>query len=375
MANIQCYPLGNADSTLVHLNDGRLILKDYFKTESTGDDDKRINLEQELRDYLDQEGRDDFDVNAFSHADDDHCHGADNFFWFDHAKKYQDVDRIKMKQLWIPASFILETGLSGAARVIQSEAKHRFKEGYGIRVFGNPGPLDKWLEDQGVDPATRTGFITKAGTCVPYFTKQSGNVEIFAHSPFSFRMEGEDVDRNGNSLVLHMTFFDGYRETRFMLGADAEHQAWADIVQITESRGNDHRLDWDMFRISHHCSYSALSEDKGKDETVPRDEVASLFDRGSSSCILISSSDPIPDKNTKQPPHRQTANYYRRKARENGSESNFIVTMEWPDKNSPKPVVIETTQHGFKVKRRVAAVAGAAAVISSPSPRFGNVNE
>lgn len=371
MAIIRFYPLGNADSTLVHLNDDRLILKDYFKAESTGDDDKRIDLEGELRDYLDQECRDDFDVTAFSHADDDHCHGAENFFWFDHAKKYQGGDRIKMKKLWVPACFILETGLSGSARVIQAEAKHRFEEGYGIRVFGNPEPLEKWLEDQGVDPTTRTGLITKAGTCVPPFTKQAGNVEIFSHSPFSYRMEGDEVDRNGNSLVLHMTFFEGYREMRLMLGADAEHQTWADIVYITESRGNDERLDWDMFRISHHSSYTALSEDKGKDETVPRDEVDSLFDRGSTSCILISSSDPIPNEDTKQPPHRQAANYYRRKAREKGSESNFIVTMEWPDKDAPKPVVVETTQYGFNVKRRVAAVAGAATVTASRSPRFG----
>ena len=31
-------------------------------------------------------------------------------------------------------------------------------------------------------------------------------------------MEGEEVDRNGNSLVFHMTFFEGYREMRLMLG-------------------------------------------------------------------------------------------------------------------------------------------------------------
>ena len=49
--------------------------------------------------------------------------------------------------------------------------------------------------------------------------------------------------------------------------------------------------------------------------------------------------------------------------------------MEWPDEDAPKPVVVETTQYGFNVKRRVAAVAGAAAIAASRSPRFGNVNE
>ena len=171
------------------------------------------------------------------------------------------------------------------------------------------------MKDQGVDPSTRTCFIRKAGTCVPGFNSAAGQVEIFAHSPFSFRMEDEDVDRNGNSLVWHLTFFDGQSPMRCILGADAEHQTWADIVYITELKGNDHRLDWDLFRISHHCSYTALSEDKGKKETKPREEVGSLFDRGTANCTLVSSSDPIPKDDTTQPPHKQAAAYYRRRAR------------------------------------------------------------
>jgi len=279
-----------------------------------------------------------------------------------------------MKELWGPACFILETGLSGSSKVIQREAKHRFKKGYGIRIFGNPSPLEQWLEEQGVAPAARRKFITKAGTCVPGFSATAGQVEIFAHAPFSFRMEGEEVDRNGNCLVWHLTFFDQGSLQRCIMGADAEHQTWADIVYITEQKGNDERLDWDLFRISHHCSYTALSEEEGKDETVPREEVASLFDRGTKASILVSSSDPVPDDDTDQPPHRQAAAYYRRKAREKGVEKDFIVTMEWPDKDDPKPLVVETSVLGLTAKKRAAAVVGAAAVVSKPSPRFGQGN-
>ena len=146
MAKLNFYPLGNADSTLIHLADDRLILKDYFKVDKDDEDDKRIDLERELRDYLDQQGRADIDVVAFSHADADHNNGADQFFWFDYAASYQGEDRIRMKELWVPACFILETGLSGSSKVIQREAKHRFKKGYGIRIFGNPSPLEQWLD-------------------------------------------------------------------------------------------------------------------------------------------------------------------------------------------------------------------------------------
>jgi hypothetical protein len=373
MAKLIFHPVGNADSTLIHLDDGRLILKDYFKVEAT-DGDKRVDMEKKLRVYLKSQDRDDIDVTAFSHADDDHCHGAENVFWLDHAEAYQGDDRIPMKEVWVPACFILEKGLSGAAKVIQAEARYRFRKCYGIRVFGNPEQLDDWLKSKGIDPATRTQLITRAGTCVPGFTQSGGGVEIFSHSPFSFRMEDEDVERNDNSLVWHLTFFKGSRQMRCILGADAEHQAWADIVFKTKQRNNEKRLDWDVFKISHHCSYSALSDEKGDEETEPRPEVDDLFAHGSRNCVLISSSDPIPIDDTDQPPHKQTAAYYRRVARDHGSEKNFVVTMEWPSEDEPKPLIVETTIYGFTVRMREAATAGVAAVVSRPSPRFGKPN-
>jgi hypothetical protein len=372
MAKLIFYPLGNADSTLIHLADDRLILKDYCNYEPEGEDDRRVRLDEELRSYLKDQDRQHFDVVAFSHADDDHIHGAENFFWFDHAKKYQGDDRIRILELFVPACFILETGIGGTARVIREEAKCRFRQGSGIRVFGNPGPLEEWLQNEGVDPAARRHLITKAGTCVPGFNSTSGQVEIFSHSPFSFRMEGDEVDRNGNCLVWHLTFFEHSREIRCILGADAECQAWADIVYITTKKGNDERLDWDLFRISHHCSYTALSDEKGEDETKPWPSIVSLFERGSEGCLLISSSDPIPDEDTTRPPHRQAAAYYRRIARECGNEDNFIVTMDWPPSSDrPRPVVVETTAHGFVPRKGLAAAGGTFTVVRKPSPRLG----
>jgi hypothetical protein len=67
----------------------------------------------------------------------------------------------------------------------------------------------------------------------------------------------------------------------------------------------------------------------------------------------------------------QAAAYYRRVARDNGNEKNFVVTMEWPSEDEPKPLVVETTTYGFTIRMREAATAGVATVISRPSPRFG----
>ena len=51
MAKLIFYPLGNADSTLIHLKDDRLILKDYYRPELEKGD-KRVDLALELGDYV-----------------------------------------------------------------------------------------------------------------------------------------------------------------------------------------------------------------------------------------------------------------------------------------------------------------------------------
>ncbi|MBA4191770.1 MAG: hypothetical protein C0467_27640 [Planctomycetaceae bacterium] len=371
MTKMTFFPLGNADSTLLRLADGRMILKDYCNYESAGEEDRRVRLDEELRICLREERRDRFDTVAFSHADDDHTHGAEDFFWLDHAEQYQGPGRVHIPELWVPACFILEVGATGTARIIRQEARYRFRKGQGIKVFGNPEPLEAWLRVEGIRPSERLHLIQKAGQCIPGFDRNRGQVEIFSHSPFSYRMEGDEVDRNGNSLVWHLTFFEGDTEYRCMLGADADHGAWANLILKTEQRGRHDRLVTNLFKVSHHSSYKSLAEEKGKDETTPRPEVARMFNRCLPGCILVSSSDPIPSGNTKQPPHRQAAAYYRRIARERGNEKNYIVTMEYPSVERPRPLIVDVTQRGFVVRRSLAAVAGPALVVSRPSPRLG----
>ena len=369
MTKVTFYPLGNADSIKVDLADGRNMLIDYCHQKNADDEnDKRIDLADRLRTELEDDGREDFDVVGFTHADDDHVHGASDFFWFDHAKKYQADDRIKITELWVPSVMVNgPTPSNEDARIIRQEARHRLREDYGVRVFGQPDSLDEWLREEGIVPASRRHRITTAGQLVPGFSKKKGQVEIFAHSPFSFRLEDDDEDRNNNSLVLHLNFFKEDRVVRCMLGADAEHEAWNDVIRITRHKGNLARLDWDIFKISHHCSYTALSDEKGEDCTVPWPNIGWLFDRGQIRCLLVSTSEIIPDKDTKRPPHRQAAAYYESVA--NKKDGDFLVTMKHPSEKDPKPIVIEITENGAKLRKRVAAAAAAA--VARPAPRAG----
>jgi len=73
-----------------------------------------------LRRDLDKAGRDYFDAVCITHTDTDHCKGFGEFFWLDHAALYQGKDRIKIRELWVPAAAILEENLKDDARVARA---------------------------------------------------------------------------------------------------------------------------------------------------------------------------------------------------------------------------------------------------------------
>ena len=59
--------------------------------------DKRIALPNRLR--ADLNGRDYYDVVAFTHLDDDHVRGSSDFFHLEYASQYQGEGRIKINEL------------------------------------------------------------------------------------------------------------------------------------------------------------------------------------------------------------------------------------------------------------------------------------
>jgi len=374
MHKLNFFPLGNADCCRIDLDGGERILFDCAATRDPNDaDDKRCDLHQELRDDLAAAGRDCFDAVAFTHLDRDHFARATEFFHLDHAKKYQGGDRIKMNVMWVPAALITEQAPDDAeAKVLQKEARHRFKKGSGIRVFSRPERLRKWCEQSGIKLEDRIHLITDAGKLVPEFTLKKHGVEFFVHSPFAVRQDANTVeDRNGDAIVVQATFEVSGVQTKVLLMADTTHEALADIVTITKKYGNEDRLEWDVAELPHHCSYLSLGPDKGKDKTTPVDEVAWLYEeQGLEGAVIISTSKPIPAKGSKedkddQPPHRQAANYYKGVV----GATDFIVTMEHPKESAPEPIVIEIG--AGKATLKLPTVTAAAFATSRPAPRAG----
>ena len=145
-----------------------------------------------------------------------------------------------------------------------------------------------------------------------------------------------------------------------------------DIVDATKAHKNNDRLDWHLFNISHHCSYTALGPEKGEKETKPTQKVEELLLHGKEDAYMVSSSDPIPDDKEayrqEQPPHIQARNTYERYLEKiNGLK--FLITMEQPITLRPRPIVFEISGKGLRRKGK--SMTGAAVAVSSVTPRAG----
>ncbi len=352
------------------------MLIDYAAMRDPGDkNDLRIDLPSVLREDLDARKRRYYDVVAFTHLDDDHIHGASDFFYFEHGQKYQGKvdgrDRVGIKELWVPAGVITEEGCTDEDRVIRQEARYRLKMGNGIRVFSRPDQLSKWLESEGLSLDARSSLIVDAGQLVPGWDAEQQGVEFFVHSPWASRTDdGSYVERNDRCLVLHATFLADGTESRVFFGADTRHEPLSEIIRITRLKKREERLESDIVKIPHHSSYLSLAPEKGSSTTKPTDEIAYFYERKLLwRATLISTSKRVPDDDSDdQPPHRQAANYYRQQAEAQGGK--YLVTMEHPRFSAPETIVIEIS--GSKTKHKKTYAAGIATAVSQPAPRAGH---
>lgn len=316
-------------------------------------------------------GRNHYDVVAITHLDDDHIRGASEFFHLKHHSKYQGNGRVEIQEMWVPAAVIIEDVPDNKpeAQVIQAEARYRLINNEGIKVVSRPDKLDEWLNQRGSD-LTDESLVIDAGQLMPPFTLERHGIEFFIHSPFAEVCDDGVEDRNEASLIFQAVLRWRGQDTQVMLTADTAYENLAKIVTITEYHKDKHgdadRLGWDIFYLPHHCSYTALNslENKGTRITVPVPEVTRLFEQhGAEGGIIISTSDPIPNIDTVQPPHMQAANYYKEKV-VNPKSGQFLVTMEHPLPSRLEPLVIEIDEYGHRVKKQITP--SSSTIVSQP---------
>jgi hypothetical protein len=371
------YPVNNGDTSQIILENGKRFLFDYRhqkKCEEEGAKD--FNLKKHLKDELDKEKRDYMDVVAFTHGDNDHICNSTEFFELLYCSKYQGKDRIKIKELWVPAAMILENGTNDQQSdefiIWRQEARYRLKEGKGIRVFSKPEKLKDWLEQNNLTVDSRRHLITDAGQLVPDFKLNTDGIEFFCHSPFIKHVDEGDDLRNDASLIFNVRLKSGNSTYDYLAVGDSTWEVLGDIVEITKTHKNEDRLAWDLFNIPHHCSYLALSDEKGDEETIPKPLVKELLQKGKEGAYLISSSNPIEDtkagRDQQQPPHIQAKKCYQRYLREIGG-NKFLTTMEEPNKTKPEPLIFKIESSGISLDKKI--ISAASIITSSPAPRAG----
>lgn len=365
---ITFYPLGNADTTLIKLDNGQVILWDFAnKCDPADENDKRCDLPAEL----DKSVKGDYNVVCFTHADEDHICGFSDYFYLDHAKKYQHEERKKIKELWVPAAVLVDESLEKEAKILKAEARHRLKNKKDIRIFSRPKKMKDWCDEQDdISYEDVKHLFVDAGKFAPGFSKDDEGVQFFVHAPFV--SETKNINRNDEAIVVQATFNDKC-ETKIILGSDNTHEAWKDIVNVTKLKKNEEYLEWDLFHVSHHCSYTAIGPEKGDDRTEPTEEVKWLFeDQGNNRCRIISPSWEIPIKGSEQdndqPPHRQAAKFYKDLVKVKQGE--FKVTMEEPNKSRPEPIIFEI-EHSECLKHKISKAGAATFSTSTKTPRAG----
>ena len=246
-------------------------------------------------------------------------------------------------------------------------------EDKGIKVFSKPKRLmDNWLRQalkaRGEPESARDHLFVDAGEIVDGFSLATDGIEFFCHSPFIKHCDEGDDLRNEAALIFNVRLSADGANYNFLQIGDSTWEVLEDIVSITKSHKNEDRLDWNLLNIPHHCSYLALSDEKGEKETVPKPLVKELLLHGKKDAYLVSSSVPIPDsEDTKQPPHFQAKKAYETYRKEIQGR-RIVVTMEEPTTKKPEPITFEVSKGGVSLPK---AITGIPAILGSTPPRAG----
>lgn len=373
---IKYYPVGNADCTLIKLDNGKTIIVDCQILEDITDGngkqvmfDVKADLLSELK--KDGSGRPFVDLFISTHPHDDHCKGFGTNFYHGDVEDYdkdKNKDQIIIEELWITPRG-LKNDLSAPAEDVRKEAKRRRKlydddadfkgsKGNYLRIIG----YDK-------DKVFDSRYCYVPGKTVTSVHGASLSwLDIFIHAPFKEDVETSNKydDKNVTSIVVQFGFkIDGYTDykSRVLMGGDAEHDIWQHIL---DNNSDDEKLKWNIFLAPHHCSWTFFNDSDNKKEIMPSADAILDKQIGSYAHIVASSNEIKNDGYN--PPCYEAKQQYIKKLK--AGSSHFLNTAIYNKVGSiPQPVVFKISDTGKRLKD-ISSVAGTSS-IANPSPRAG----
>lgn len=373
---IKYYPVGNADCTLIKLDNDKTIIVDCQILEDLTNGqgkqvmfDVKADLLRELK--KDGSGRPFVDLFISTHPHDDHCKGFSGNFYHGDVTDYdkdKNKDEIIIEELWITPRGI-KNNLAAPAEDVRKEAKRRrqlydddadFKGSKGnyLRIIG----YDKDREFNG-------RYCYVPGKLVTSVHSSSLSwLEIFIHAPFKEDVETskKDDDKNATSIVLQFGFkiegYNGYK-SKVLMGGDAEYEIWQHIL---DNNTDEENLKWNIFLAPHHCSWSFFNESDNKKEIKPSAETILNKQIGNYAHVVASSNEIKNDDNN--PPCYEAKQQYIKKLK--AGSSHFLNTATHSKVGSiSQPIVFKINESG-KTLMENATEAGTSS-ISNSAPRAG----
>lgn len=370
MSKIKFYPVDNGDTVLIKVDKTTIQIDANIRS-----NDDCYDVMSDLLDEFSKDGEGKYHLDLFmlTHPDEDHCHGIDTYYYLGDPDKYTDEDLendlVIIDELMV-TPMLFSDATSAPAKALKKEAERRrklwdenssdkTKAGNRLVIIGYDG--DKKYENV-------TSYIP-GETIKKVNGKSITLLEFFVHSPFKDSLvEGKaEADKNETSIVMQARFKYTSTDTDpaalYLFGGDADHYIWEEIQNQSKAHGNDDKLDFDIFMVPHHCSWTYFNDvpyKKGETDEPVESSKDLIKDHKMTGAVIIASSKQIKDDDD-NPPHYPAKEEYVKLI---GSDK-FISLAEEPDSKNPKPVVYEVTSTGFQRKDKNQQKGSAGAAISS----------
>lgn len=374
---IKFYPVDNADTTLIKLSDKSTILIDcqFKEGEENSDGVKIFPVKEDLLSSIEKDSSSNPFIDLFinTHPHEDHCLGYEKNFFFgspvDYKKANRDNNEIIIGELWV-TQMVFSKDLCEDAIALQKEVKRRKKlfedKSIGWDSFGNRLRIIGYNEND----TTVEGLHYIPGSTVDLINgKKNDTFSIFIHAPFknSLVSAQADKDLNQTSIVLQANFkttSSGNVVSRLIIGGDADHYTWQQVLNKSKEKGNTARLEWDLFLTPHHCSWSFFNNTPYKDNPEPQQYSLDILDFGQNNSHIIASSKKIEDKEP-NPPHFPAKDEYVKKV----GITRFKNTSTHESEKEPKPMIYTIDDDGFELNKSI--LSAGVILTNKPIPRAG----
>ncbi|KAI94175.1 hypothetical protein T281_12430 [Rhodomicrobium udaipurense JA643] len=135
---------------LIDTGDGRLTLV-YSQEVSCRDLRRDVGKEArtELRRHLEKSGSHGLETVCITQRA--VCKHFGEVFWLEHSAAYQAVSRIRIGELRVPASLLMEEDARDGDELVRREALFRLRRGEGVLVFCGVANVRAWMKRHDID--------------------------------------------------------------------------------------------------------------------------------------------------------------------------------------------------------------------------------